>query len=935
MAIQDADVSQKIATSVPVPAFDIREWVSSAVYRRGQDYYKNGRVLSFELGDDNSIRAEVEGDELYDVAISWNGDGSPEVHCTCPYDWEPLCKHAVAVILYWQEREVIETDENKMTDETGGTRLFNRDRYIAELTELERKKRRSQKLLDLIKILKHPKNGHCGEYLVASQTMNENYTVTIRDIANLGQTTCNCADYLVNELGTCKHVERVKKKVADTRGINSRGKTPKIWVSLKPRNTRGEDNISPYSEIHVHSNDSEIQAQLFSSKTCAGVPYTPDGYLRDTSSDLPHKKKLTNAIAAITGGFESSKLPEVIVSESVAALVDNLDADLAWQLKVKNILRAPNQSPEWSALKAELPIKLYPYQEEGILFATRNRRSFLGDDMGLGKTIQAIVASLFIKKLASIRKVLVFCPASLKFQWKREIEKLSKEKAVMVQGNRTARQEIYNTSDAMFLIVNYEIIFRDEELLKQWIPDMIILDEAQRIKNWETKTAKGIKRLKSPFALVLTGTPFENRLLELHSLCEFLHPRALGPMWRLLPTYGNLDLNQKLIGFTNLSHLRQKIAPFFLRREKKVVLSQLPDKIVNEYTVEISGEQGKHHDDYEAALAQILNKAKKRPLTPQEMKRAFMCLTAMRIISNALAQHEWQKFQPLVEDTSALTLSQIRGFHSPKLLEFRSIMEDMLDTPNAKFVIFSQWERMLLLAQASIRDLLMVRGMESVIFSGSLPTDKRAGVIERFVKDPKLCVFFSTDAGGLGLNLQESANIVINLETPWNPAVLEQRVARVHRLGQKRTVNVINLISTGCIEERVYAAVCNKRKLFDGLFDGKTEDVTFEKGDHFIEKLKELIDDVDEKASKAISTEVELPVHQGPENGRMIDISEFVQTIGSFLGMSKMPEIIPAKSLQVRIEDNDGELKLAFKKPPQKIMGTIKKLLMDIAETMG
>lgn len=959
--MHDREITRAVAQPELIDKFDVREWVSSKVYRRGVDYFKNGRVVFFELGDDDSIRAEVEGTETYSVHIVWDEAGEPVVDCTCPFDWEPLCKHAVAAILYWQDRGDAgvcaeeEDHDHEGEDEILPEWSFDRKGYIAEIAMLEMKKRRQKKVLDSIRILRRPKGGGCGEYEVTSGTVDDSYRVIVRDLVYHGQTTCSCMDYLTNELGTCKHIELVKDCLERRAGRTEKARQSwrrrhqdqHVWISLKPRNTY-ERALSPYEEIHIHSGDEAIRRRLFSERSSKGSPWTGDGYLCDLGRDKTAHERFSEAIAAIRGLLKRRFHSDIMVADHVMMLLEEIDARRSWEKRVNDIVLSPEKSPEWTAVKGGLSMKLYDYQEKGTLFAVAGRRSFIGDDMGLGKTVQAIAAALLIKRLSGIKKVLIFCPASLKFQWKREIEKICGEKAQIVSGNKLTREDIYGNCGAMFLIVNYELIFRDEENLRRLGADMIILDEAQRIKNWETKTAKGIKRLKSEFALILTGTPFENRLVELHSLCEFLHPRALGPMWRLMPTYGNLDADDKLIGYSNLSDLRGKIAPFFLRREKDAVQGQLPDKVVNEYSVEIGSAQRPYHDDYEATMARILSRAKRRPLTPEEMKRVFMCLTSMRIISNALAQHDWEKYRSEVDAPGPLTLKQIRGFHSPKLMEFRSIMEELLDKPGAKFVIFSQWERMLLLAEASIRDLLMERKMESVIFSGALPTGKRGAVIDRFINDPKLRIFFSTDAGGLGLNLQESASYVINLEMPWNPAVLEQRIARVHRIGQSRTVNVVNLISTECIEERVYGAVQNKRLLFDGLFDGRTEEVKFERGSSFVERLKDIIGDVDAGEGEDPSPEEVDELSGGPQvdaaakgggqepesEGMDVDLSGLVQFLGSLVGNSEMAACRPS-SFRVSIHREGDDVSLKLKSPPKDLLVGMKKALKGLSDMMG
>jgi SNF2 family DNA or RNA helicase len=165
-----------------------------------------------------------------------------------------------------------------------------------------------------------------------------------------------------------------------------------------------------------------------------------------------------------------------------------------------------------------LGFQLHPYQEDGALFLARRGRAFLADDMGLGKTLQAIVATLLMRRTVGIKKTLVVCPASLKHQWAGEIAKACGETARVVEGSRTMRAAAYRRWKHGFLILNYELALRDLDLVRAAKAELVVLDEAQRIKNWDTKTAKAIKELTSPFAFVLTGTPLENRLSELHSL---------------------------------------------------------------------------------------------------------------------------------------------------------------------------------------------------------------------------------------------------------------------------------------------------------------------------------------------------------------------------------------------------------------------------------
>src|SRR5690606_7001257 len=167
---------------------------------------------------------------------------------------------------------------------------------------------------------------------------------------------------------------------------------------------------------------------------------------------------------------------------------------------------------------SSLKVSLFPYQQEGVEFATFREGAIIADEMGLGKTIQAIATAVMKKKLFGFRRTLIICPASLKDQWKQEIEKFSHEQAEVVNGFPQQRSEIYRDSQAYFLIVNYETVLRDLREINKMDTDFIILDEAQKIKNFSTVTAQSIKRLSRKHALVITGTPIENRLIDLYSI---------------------------------------------------------------------------------------------------------------------------------------------------------------------------------------------------------------------------------------------------------------------------------------------------------------------------------------------------------------------------------------------------------------------------------
>ena len=218
-----------------------------------------------------------------------------------------------------------------------------------------------------------------------------------------------------------------------------------------------------------------------------------------------------------------------------------------------------------------LSTKLYPYQEQGAMHLAFGRRAMLADDMGLGKTVQAIAAAALLKEIRDIQQVLIICPASLKHQWAREIRRFTSLPVTVVEGGQIDRRHLYQ-APGFFKIINYELVRHDFDELLKLQPDLIILDEAQRIKNWRAKTAQMVKALPSRYAFVLTGTPLENRIDELYSIFQFLDPRILGPLWYFNDRFYELEKRDngtyKVLGYKNIDQLRALIAPYVLRRTR-------------------------------------------------------------------------------------------------------------------------------------------------------------------------------------------------------------------------------------------------------------------------------------------------------------------------------------------------------------------------------
>ncbi len=461
---------------------------------------------------------------------------------------------------------------------------------------------------------------------------------------------------------------------------------------------------------------------------------------------------------------------------------------------VSSIRRDPRSHP---LRKGLLKVELLPYQLDGIAFAVGAGRALLADDMGLGKTLQGIGTAELLARETGISHVLVVCPASVKAQWVLEIRRATDRTCQIVTGPARERPTLYR-SGAFYTIANYEQVLRDFLAIETVPWDLIILDEGQRIKNWQAKTAQVIKSLRSPFALVLTGTPLENRLDELYSVVQFINNRQLGPAFRFFHRHRVVDEKGKVLGYRNLDELRRHLAPVLLRRTRAMVLKQLPPRTTEILRVEPSAEQRELHDAHKKTIISILSK---RYISEMDLLRLQKALLMCRMAAD-----------------STFLLDKEPPGYSTKLEELEALLERLTAEADRKIILFSEWTTMLDL----IEPLLSKHRTGFVRLDGNVPQAKRQGLVNSFQHDPRCVAFLSTNAGATGLNLQ-AADTVINVDLPWNPAVLEQRISRAHRMGQHRPVHVYLLVTEGTIEEGMLSTLSAKQDLALAALDPSSE----------------------------------------------------------------------------------------------------------------
>jgi SNF2 family DNA or RNA helicase len=477
---------------------------------------------------------------------------------------------------------------------------------------------------------------------------------------------------------------------------------------------------------------------------------------------------------------------------------EQLDLELN-RLRLAGLVQEIRLDPKLHPLrKTLLRMELLPYQLDGIAFCAGAGRAILADDMGLGKTIQGVGTAELLAREIGISRVLVVCPASVKGQWKSEIERFCNRSVRVIVGSAASRAEEYQQTE-FFTVCNYEQVVRDLRHIHEIPWDLVILDEGQRIKNWEAKTTRTLKSIQSRFRLVLSGTPLENRLEELHSVVEFVDDRRLGPDYLFRHRHVVALEGGRTEGYRNLDALRDALRPILLRRTRAQVLTQLPERTDEVLRVPPSQEQLAIH---EASSRVVLSIIHKPHLTEMDLLRLQKAMLICRMVA----------------DSTTLVDKKEPG-HSTKLDRLAELLPALARESDRKVIVFSEWTSMLDLVESRI---LKPEGLDFVRLDGSVQQSKRPALVRRFQTDPACRFFLASNAGTVGLNLQ-AADTVVNLDLPWNPAVLEQRIARAHRMGQKRPVHVYLLVTEKTMEEGMLQTLGNKRRMGQAALDFESD----------------------------------------------------------------------------------------------------------------
>lgn len=653
-----------------------------------------------------------------------------------------------------------------------------------------------------------------GYYIVNNPVSHNTYRVVYRG-AFSAWNYCSCMDFKTSQLGTCKHIEAVKGWLEKKHKRVYTGTPAYTSVYLSYRRGRkvrlriGTDNAEEFRKL-------------------AEPYFTPEGILRPEALDT------------ITDFFRDA----MRLNNTFRWYDDAMDFILEQRDKRKReqFLAEPQADVLIDSL---LKVPLFPYQKEGIRFAYRAGKAIIADEMGLGKTIQAIGTAELMRKQGLVSTALILCPTSLKYQWKKEIERFTDAQAIVVEGNHLKRKELYK-AEPFYKIVSYNSISNDIAILHELRTDFLIMDEVQRLKNWNTKISKAARHIKAEYAVVLSGTPLENKLEELYSVVQFVDQYCLGPYYKFVADTVIKSDTGKVLGYKGLNTVGEQLKEILIRRRKKDVSLQLPQRMDKVLFVPMTEQQQGMHDEFQNSVAQLVYKwNRQRFLSEKDRKRLLLLLSQMRMVCD-----------------STYILDQ-KSRYDTKIDETMNILNQVFENGDEKVVIFSQWERMARLVAAELDKL----GIRYEYLYGGVPSEKRKDLMENFTTLPESRVFISTDAGSTGLNLQV-ASILINLDLPWNPAILEQRVARIYRIGQQRNIQIINLVAPSSIEERMLSTLNFKSSLFEGILDNGEDSI-------FLDDSK--LDKIMENISSIVS---ETPAKEKGKEGDVVRIEDKEEQAG-------------------------------------------------------
>ncbi len=643
---------------------------------------------------------------------------------------------------------------------------------------------------------------------------------------------------VINDLLNCNFKIEKKKIIMENlddiaslieEKINALSEKYKIYTSKKIDNVNilkkskiesnfsiGKDNIMTYNFNAENIDTEELNKIISSVKNKKRYYKLKNGNIVDLDENK-EVKELADVLTELDlsrddilkGSVEIPKYRAFYINSLKENKYKSITTNYSFDKFIEDFLKYKNTTIDFDKPDSKV---LRDYQKDGVKWLYTLYKCDLGgilaDEMGLGKSLQTIS---FIKQIINEKKdakIMIVCPTALVYNWKKEFEKFAPElKFVTVSESKEKRLEIIKDFEKYnIFITSYGLIRNDNDEYEDKNFELCVIDEAQAIKNYQASMTREVKKIKARTKIALTGTPIENSVLELWSIFDFIMPGYLNSIMKFKEKFGIKDFDDA--SMDRIKELNYLINPFILRRKKKDVSKELPDKIENNIYLELP--------DVQKAL--YLKELKTCQKEMDELIKEEGFSKARFKILQLLT-----KLRQICVDPSVMYDNY--KYESVKIEKLTEIVKSYI-AENHKILIFSSFKRVI----ENVNKKFKKEKISNYVIAGDVPSKKRMELVDKFNNDDTNCFLITLKSGGTGLNLT-SADIVIHLDVWWNPQVENQATDRAHRIGQKKKVTVIKLVTKGTIEERIIELQEKKKLLSDNLIEGKNDSMLVSKLD--------------------------------------------------------------------------------------------------------
>ncbi len=717
----------------------------SFIFKKGHSLYLNAQIIP--LSRSEKFDDFLVADQYEDFKVRQFYDQSLSGKCSCKS--QIICPHQIAS-LFQAHEDMARLEETVSKPGIAYTREGMIKRVLQE--RFEKAKKAKYKIIFT--------DNKYGEHILINE-QEKSYKLTFHD---LKQRTgyCSCPDYRKNKLGTCKHL---------------------IWTYLHiQRNPEILDNKNPdFPFVEIYRNPLNDYKISWYYPGRVPEPEVSALLYRYFGKELELKPEMEEKFLHFLQAIEEFK--QVIVREEVYSFIE--------QKFHEKILREKrlNHKLDYSILN----VTPYDFQKKGIEFLTFRERSILADEIGLGKTYQSIAAAWFKHQILGFNKCLIVCPAPLIPHWASEIERFTAQKACILNKQTEKRTEQYQNASNYFFLINYEKLNRDKLLISNFAPDLLILDEAQRLKSYDSQLVHLCQSIPFKHIIALSGTPIETNLNELYSLVNIVDAERLSPLWEFSYKhyYFDSEKEDKIVGYHSVDKLIPKLKPILLRRTRSDVVKELPKLIEINVPVPMQTNPLLLQKEYLLGIQKILDK---NLLTLYDMQAIYRIFAKLRMIANA----------PFL----------IHGEPSetPKLEELHEILFNKLNIKEfpQKVVIFSEWKSIHLM----ITKMLRLEDIKFIEINNDTSKEEQIQLIGDFQSDKNFRVLLSSLPDNAELDIPD-ANTIINFDIPWRKNAWKQRIGILNKATpDTRQVRLINLISTPSIEP----GIKTEMESFDSIF---------------------------------------------------------------------------------------------------------------------